>query len=148
MATTRPFAYNTGSTINGTEQIGNLAVGVDLMDYSADPGGVKWWMGPDEEFGYVIAYTVPIMNHPSQFGDVSGVGFKRSSEKTKESLLVLINYMRRNDGLSEFDTIGDGLVWLENNSMWSGLNTLPLTVDSSLYKSDSTLITSDSTIIG
>jgi hypothetical protein len=28
MATTRPFAYNTGSTIDGTTQIGNIAIGI------------------------------------------------------------------------------------------------------------------------
>jgi len=39
MATTRPFAYNTGSTIDGTTQIGNIAIGVSDQDYSQDPGG-------------------------------------------------------------------------------------------------------------
>lgn len=36
MATTRPFAYNTGSTINGTLQVGDI--GIDALDYSGDPG--------------------------------------------------------------------------------------------------------------
>lgn len=45
MATTRPFAVNTGTTISGTTQIGHLAIGVAVQDYSANPGGVKWWMG-------------------------------------------------------------------------------------------------------
>ena len=33
MAIFRPFAYNTGTTIPGTIQIGNLAIGVDNLDY-------------------------------------------------------------------------------------------------------------------
>lgn len=68
MATTRPFAYNTGSSINGTDQIGDLAIGVDPEDYSKNPGGVKWWNGPDEDLGYVIAYSQPDGLHPTQEG--------------------------------------------------------------------------------
>jgi hypothetical protein len=29
MSFARPFAYNTGSTISGTEQLGDLAIGID-----------------------------------------------------------------------------------------------------------------------
>jgi hypothetical protein len=68
MPTTRPFAYNTGSSINGTDQIGDLAIGVDPKDYSKNPGGVKWWNGPDEDLGYVIAYSQPDGLHPTQEG--------------------------------------------------------------------------------
>jgi len=62
---TRPFAYNPGSLIEGTDQIDNLAIGVSSQDYSLSPGGVTWWNGPDEELGYVIAYEVPLDNHPT-----------------------------------------------------------------------------------
>jgi hypothetical protein len=55
MATTTPLAYNTGSPIAGTTQVGDLAVGTTNQDYSSSPGGVTWWMGPDEDLGYVIA---------------------------------------------------------------------------------------------
>ena len=65
---TRPFAYNTGSSINGTDQIGDLAIGVDPADYSKNPGGVKWWNGPNEYPGYVIAYSQPDGLHPAQEG--------------------------------------------------------------------------------
>lgn len=58
MATTRPFAYNTGLPIDGTIQVGSLAIGDSQQDYSSNPGGVTWWMGPDEELGYVIADPV------------------------------------------------------------------------------------------
>jgi hypothetical protein len=58
MASTTPLAYNTGSTISGTTQVGNLAVGNSGQDYSTNPGGVLWWNGPDEELGYVIALPV------------------------------------------------------------------------------------------
>ncbi len=49
MSTSRPFAYNTGSTISGTIQLGDLAIGVDQLDYTGGVGGVRWWEGPDED---------------------------------------------------------------------------------------------------
>jgi hypothetical protein len=54
MSTTRPFAYNSGSPITGTEQVGDLAVGYPTSGYT----GMKWWNGPDEDLGYVIAQPV------------------------------------------------------------------------------------------
>jgi hypothetical protein len=63
--TARPFAYNTGDPISGTNQIGDLAIGVDPQDYSTNPGGVRWWNGPNEELGYVIAYPQPNGLHPT-----------------------------------------------------------------------------------
>ena len=65
MATTTPLAYNTGSPIAGTSQIGNLAIGITDQDYSSNLGGVPWWMGPDEELGYVIAVPVPSNTQPT-----------------------------------------------------------------------------------
>ena len=58
MSTTRPFAYNTGTTIGGTSQVGDIAVGTTNQAYSTNIGGIPWWMGPDEDTGYVI--TVPV----------------------------------------------------------------------------------------
>jgi len=58
MATTRPFVLNTGSAISGTTQIGNLAVGNTQYVPAAPPSGELWWMGPDEEIGFVIAHEV------------------------------------------------------------------------------------------
>lgn len=55
MATARPFAYNIGAPIAGTEQVGSLAVGYPTAGFV----GIPWWNGPDEELGYVIAQSVP-----------------------------------------------------------------------------------------
>ena len=49
MATLRPFAYNTGSSISGTEQVGDLAVGFPTSGFGAT--GLEWWNGPDENLG-------------------------------------------------------------------------------------------------
>jgi hypothetical protein len=66
MSTARPFAYNTGSNINGTEQIGALAIGIPSDGFGGNP---DFWNGPDEDLGYVIAYPAPLNNHPTPVPD-------------------------------------------------------------------------------
>ena len=53
------FAFNTGSTVFGTSQVGDIAISNIEVEYSANYGGLQWWGGPDETFGYVIAYPIP-----------------------------------------------------------------------------------------
>ena len=65
MSTSRPFAYNTGAPIAGTEQVGSLAVGYPSGGFS----GFQWWNGPDEDLGYVIAESVPGNTQPSNVPD-------------------------------------------------------------------------------
>jgi uncharacterized delta-60 repeat protein len=69
MAISKPFAYNVGGPISGTTQYGDLVVGNIDTDYSINYGGVKWWGGPDEELGYVVAYSAPLDNHPTSILD-------------------------------------------------------------------------------
>jgi hypothetical protein len=66
MSTARPFAYNTGSTISGTIQVGDLAVGVPTDGFTSNP---VFWNGPDEELGYVIAVPVPGNTQPTPLTD-------------------------------------------------------------------------------
>jgi len=87
MSATNPFAYNTGSTIGGTTQVGSLAVGTTDQNYSGNLGGVPWWMGPDEELGYVIAHPVPSNTQPTPLAitwdpNYVGVGNSLSSGNT------------------------------------------------------------------
>ena len=63
MATARPFAYNTGAPIAGTDQVGALAVGTPTVGFTAT--GLEWWNGPDEDLGYVIAQSVPSDTQPT-----------------------------------------------------------------------------------
>jgi hypothetical protein len=121
MATSRPFAYNTGSTISGTEQIGDLAIGVDLERYDEDWGGVKWWMGPDEDLGYVIAQSVPSGNQPNPVGIPAYVGFFRSVTKTEQSFVNLTNII-----LGTSFTTGDQCVtYLNTNGYWTSYTPTP-----------------------
>lgn len=90
MATARPFAYNTGSTISGTIQVGDLAVGTPTTGFT---GSMEWWNGADEELGYVIAGSVPSDTQPAPDGRTASVQFWRSSALTESSFIELANYV-------------------------------------------------------
>lgn len=107
MSTTRPFAINTGSTIQGTTQVGNIAIGASEQDYSSRPGGVTWYMGPDEDLGYIIAYQ-----------NGSNPTFWRSSSKTDESLLLTINNLPARGGQTPFTDTSTATSWLTTNGYY------------------------------
>jgi len=67
MSTSRPFAYNDGAPIPGTEQVGDLAVGFPTDGFGST--GKVWWNGPDEDAGYVIAKINPRGNQPTSLPD-------------------------------------------------------------------------------
>ena len=70
------FAYNTGAPIFGTTQVGDIAISEADVEYSDNYGGVQWWGGPNESFGYVIAYPVPAGDHQTPIpGVFSYIGF-------------------------------------------------------------------------
>ena len=120
MATSRPFAYNTGSTISGTEQIGDLAIGVDNLDYDGGVGGVTWWNGPDEDLGYVICRPNVTGNQPNPVGIPAYVRFLRSKLKTEESFVSLVNTVYS----QSFTTGNECKVYLNNNGYWTSWVTL------------------------
>lgn len=112
----RPFAYNPSqTTITGTTQLSNLAVGVDTLDYSARPGNVTWWMGPDETDAYIICLPVPAGNHPTPVGNVGTVKFWKSTDFTDLGFLNLINIM----GSQTFSTAQDAWDWCQSNGYWT-----------------------------
>ena len=115
MSTSRPFAYNTGSTISGTIQVGNLAVGVDPIDYVGGIGGVRWWNGPDEELGYVIAQPVPDGSQPNPDNVLAYVGFFRSTSLTEISFVDLTNQLFN----QTFTSGNECKVYLNNNGYWT-----------------------------
>jgi hypothetical protein len=120
MATTRPFAYNTGVPIYGTSQYGNIAVGNISEDYGADYGGVKWWMGPDESLGYFIVYPDPSNTHPSEISGVYGsLGFIGVKTFSTQDLINLTNILPARVGLTPFTVVNDAYDWLINNGYWT-----------------------------
>ena len=121
MATTRPFAYNTGAPIGGTTQVGNLAVGNSGQDYSTNPGGIPWWNGPDEELGYVIALPVPGNTQPTPiFGVTASVGFLKTNILTDNEFINLSEYVASKNGTPQtFATASDASYWLTTNGYWN-----------------------------
>ena len=107
MSTTTPFAINLGSAIQGTTQIGNIAIGASAQDYSSRPGGVTWYMGPDEDLGYIIAYQ-----------NGSNPTFWRSADKTDASLLLTINSLPARSGQTTFTDINTATDWLTANGYY------------------------------
>ena len=91
MSISRPFAYNTGSTINGTIQVGDLAVGTPTSGFSST--GLPWWNGADEELGFIIAGSVPSNTQPTPISGVTAsVQFWRSAF-TDSSFVDLAEYV-------------------------------------------------------
>ena len=119
MPTARPFAFNPGAPIDGTEQIGQIAVGITPQNYVGGYGGVRWWNGPDEDLGYVICYSVPAQNHPSPDGPIAGVGFFRSKVLTEPSFIEIAEYVSSGQ---TFATGANAKVWLNDNGYWTSYN--------------------------
>ena len=90
MSITNPFAYNTGSTISGTEQFGNIAVGLPTSGFEST--GLKWWNGPDQELGYVIAHQSPT-GQPGADGDTAFLGFWRTENINTTEFVNLSNFV-------------------------------------------------------
>ena len=112
MATARPFAYNTGSTIPGTEQLGDLSIGSPSSGFTNSP---QYWNGPDEELGYVIAQTVSGGNQPNPVGGSAYVGFFRSEFLTENSFLQLSETVAG----QTFANVNEAVLWLNNNGYWT-----------------------------
>ena len=64
MPTIIPVAYNTGSPIAGTLQVGDIAVGNTNQDYSG-LGGLQWWASTDLDQGFAIITPNPAGDTPN-----------------------------------------------------------------------------------
>jgi hypothetical protein len=113
------FAYNTGSLISGTTQVGDLAISEAEVEYSANFGGLQWWGGPDETNGYVIAYPVPGCDRPTPIvGLTACIGFKRSLLLTEESFVQLANEFVGGPP-APFADGNSASTYLTNNGYWN-----------------------------
>ena len=118
MATARPFAYNTGAVITGTEQVGGLAVGTPTDGFAAT--GLEWWNGPDEDEGYVIAQSVPSNTQPTPVtGAFASVGFFRSAALTDPSFISIANAVAGPSGGGPFASGSAAKTWLNDNGYWT-----------------------------
>jgi hypothetical protein len=118
MATSTPVGYNTGSTISGTQQIGSLAIGTGTtVAYDSSPNNVKFWMGPNQDSGYVIAHTTVAGNQPNPVSIPEYVGFFRSTGLTDSSFISLSQYV--SNFSQTFTTGTEAKTWLNNNGYWT-----------------------------
>jgi hypothetical protein len=117
----RPFTRNTGSLIEGTLQIGNLAVGVTNQDYTLNPGGKQWWDGPQESNAYIIAKDFPSENKGSKIGNIGTVEFW-GGDKTTSAFLNTVNTLPTRSGETDFTDINDAYDWLIANGYWSNIS--------------------------
>ena len=124
MSESRPFAYNTGSTISGTIQLGDLAIGVDPLDYTGGIGGVRWWNGPDEDLGYVIAAPVSGNTQPTPLlGVFASLGFYRTSGFLDSDFIDLAQSVSSAYGTPQtFLSATDASTWLTTNGFWNSYN--------------------------
>jgi len=142
MATARPFAYNTGSTISGTTQIGSLAVGTPSSGFTGNP---KWWNGPDEDLGYVICRPNTSGNQPNPDNVPAYIRFSRSKLKTDQSFINLVNSVFK----QTFTTTSQCTSYLTTNNYWTSYVSLVTSglilnydiSDSSSYSGSGTTIT-------
>ena len=112
MATTRPFSYNTGPTISGTTQVGNLAVGTPVSGFT----GMEWWNGPDEDLGYVIAQSVSGDTQPTPISGVTAsVGFFRTSGFNNNEFVNIANILLNEN----YNNVLDASTGLTYNGYWS-----------------------------
>ena len=118
MATSRPFAYNTGSTITGTEQVGSIAIGTPTSGFTST--GLRWWNGPDEDLGYVIAHTVPSGTQPNPVGVPAYIGFWRTPSKTDNNFISLSQYVSSFTGTPQtFASASAAKTWLNSAGYWT-----------------------------
>ena len=124
--TSRPFAYNTGSTISGTTQVGTLAVGTPVNGFSETK--LIWWNGPNENLGYVIANSVPKNTQPTPIQHVyASVGFFRTNGLSEMSFAALASKILNMD----LRTGNDASYQLTRNGFW---NSWVITYVAGLYK--------------
>ena len=127
MATTTPFAYNpTLTPISGTTQVGTLAVGTTEQDYSINPGGVTWWMGPDQSLGYVIAVPVSGNTQPTPIPGIdASVGFFRTDAFDDTQFIGLAEYVSNEYGNPQtFTGASEASSWLTTNGFWNSYGLL------------------------
>ena len=116
MPTTRTFAYNTGSTFAGADQVGFVAAGTPNAGLTAT--GVTWRSGPDEDPGYIIAYPTSgprTAGGGTEIISVPDIGYKRSVAKTDGSFITLANGI----GATTFSTPYNAKTWLNSNGYWT-----------------------------
>lgn len=111
MPTSRPFAYNTGSTLSNTAQYGNIAV----LTGTTLPSGVQWWNGPDEDIGYVITSQNTSGNQPNPLGIPAYIQFNRTTSLNSTQFISLASLITGQN----FTSAVEAEIYLKSNGYWT-----------------------------
>jgi hypothetical protein len=143
----RPFAYNPSPNplIDGTIQVGSLAVGIPTSGFTNSP---QFWNGPDESLGYVIAYPVPAGDHPTPvFDEVTAflgfLGTKNMPNPLSEATFVELTNSSFNQN---FTNGNDASTWLTNNGYWNSWASITPTPTATLGLTPTPSVTSTPTV--
>lgn len=132
MPTTTTFAFNpsTGTAEPGTQQVGNIAYGTPNTGFENSP--LKWWNGPNEDLGYIIAKPDYTGLHIGSDGVQAYLGFNRSILKSEASFIELSNSL-----FNQVFTNGDSAKsWLNSNGYWTSWGLSPSNEGSNVNLSD------------
>jgi len=125
----RPFSYSpTQATITGTTNVGTLCVGVSALDYSSKPGGLTWWMGPDEDNSYVVCKDVSTQNFPTPVGNIGNVQFWRSANTD----LAFKDMVATLSGISQVSATAAS-EWLSLNGYWTNRESSAFDTDAQAF---------------
>ena len=113
MATNRLFTYSS-TPIAGASQSGNLSISTTPIS------GYRWWPGPDEDLGYIIAHTDNNPNTRTEGNrnavvSTNAVGFWRTSTKSDAEYLTMVNSIFNQN----YVTASTAATWLNNNGYWT-----------------------------
>ena len=135
MASISAVTFNSGSTIDGTLQVGQLAIGSTPQDYANDPGGLKWWSSADLDLGYIIAHVNPNANQPNSQG-ITGVkvGFWRTLFTDSDFISWAEFIAKLYHTPQTFSTATEANIWLFDNGYWTSYSNEP-TCDSFTFNS-------------
>ena len=126
MPTSRPFAYNAGSAVSGTEKLGSITIGI-TSSFDGSLGGLQWYNGPDEDLGYIICKTSSqrTVGNNSGVTGLNTIGFWRSPSKTENSFTSVVNQI-----FGQSFTTGDSAKsYLNTNGYWTSWENTSITYD-------------------
>jgi hypothetical protein len=128
----RQFAYNPSqAAISGATLVGTLAVGSSALNYSSNPGGITWWMGPEESTGYVIATVHTAGDFPTPAGNVGTVKFWRTNALSDSEFKSLSQYITG----QTFADAAAAKTWLNSNNYWTSWSPSGVTFSQSFVQS-------------
>jgi hypothetical protein len=113
MATNRLFAYSS-TPIAGASQSGSLSISTTPIS------GYRWWPGPDEDLGYIIAHTDNNPNTRTEGNrnavvSTNAVGFWRTATQSDAAFLTMFNGIFSQN----YATASTAANWLNNNGYWT-----------------------------